>query len=79
VKLKAKAYKENIDGTLELIGSGECLAYTPVLAKGVSEDKAYVSLNFGTHRIHINKEDFTRFCKNFLYNNVGSTNASRLR
>lgn len=72
MKLKTKAYKENIEGALELIGAVECVAYTPVLAKGVSKDKAYVSLNFGTHRIHINKEDFTKFCKHFLYNNVGS-------
>ena len=68
MKLKIKTYKENEEGTLELHGSGECLAYTPVLAKGVSKDKGYVSLNFGTYRLHINKEDFTRFCKNFLYN-----------
>ena len=79
MKLRTKAYRENTKGILELIGDAECLAYTPVLAKGVSTDKAYVSLNFGSHRIHINKEDFTRFCKHFLYNNKEGTNVPRLR
>ena len=75
--LKVKTYKENEEGILELYGSGECLAYTPVLKKGAPVDKAYVSLNFGEYRIHINKKDFHKFCKNFL--NKENTNVPLLR
>ena len=65
MKLRAKIYKQESTGALQFVGKGACVAYVPVVTKG-SAHEPYVSFNFGAYRIHINKEDFSLFCKKFI-------------
>lgn len=62
MKLKAALHKD-IGGLLQWLGDGICEAYSPVSKNGKNE---YVSFNFGEIRIHIDKDDFERYCRHFL-------------
>lgn len=73
MKIKASLHIQNGDGILRMIDSGECLAYSPD-TRAFKVHDPYVSLNFGKYRIHLNKEDFTKFCKQFLGFSVYDTN-----
>jgi hypothetical protein len=64
MKLKVLIYEDE-NGTLHFVDKGECLAYTPESSKpSVLSD--YVSLNFGKYHLHVDKDDFEKFCRHFL-------------
>lgn len=63
MKLKASLHKHIGGGTLQWLGEGECTAYSPEARNG---GKEYVSLNFGEIRIHVDKDDFEKYCRHFL-------------
>ena len=77
MKLRASIHKQDENGKLWMIDSGTCQIYSPDGSKLKVHDP-YVSINFGEYRIHLNKEDFTNFCKKFLYDR-SSGNVSLLR
>lgn len=69
MKLRTSIYKQDASGDLHFVTKGECLMYAPQMArrgKSNSMVTPYVALNFGAHRVHINREDFTKFCERFL-------------
>jgi hypothetical protein len=68
LRIRSKIYKEDLKGLLSLVGSGECTVYSPVPKNPTIEE--YVSLNFGQLRVHLNKKDFTEFCKKYLAKNL---------
>lgn len=63
MKVSAIVY-ESVDGTLQPRGRGACNMYSP--PSGDHPLTQYVSLNFGQYHIHLNKDDFTKFCNHFL-------------
>jgi len=66
MKIRAATYTQDEDGSLNMLASGNCLLYAPD-CKDLNVVDPYISLNFGKYRVHLNREDFTRFCKKFLY------------
>ena len=74
MKFPAKIYKRT-EHILEHLGDGDVQFY---LAFG---ENPYVSIRLGAYSIHISFSEFTKLCKEFLYNNktVGERNVSLLR
>ena len=68
MKIRSRIYKETQEGALALVASGDCLVYSPVPKNASIEE--YISLNFGQIRVHLNKKDFTLFCKKYLEKNL---------
>jgi hypothetical protein len=70
MKLRASIHQQDETGKLWMIDKGECQIYSPD-CNGFKVHDPYVSINFGKYRIHLNKQDFTEFCKKFLYDRSG--------
>ena len=68
MKVKASTYVQNKDGRLQMLDEGECLIYSPDCS-ALNKTDPYVALNFGKYHVHLNKKDFKKFCKKFLYDN----------
>jgi hypothetical protein len=62
---KTDLYRQEEDGLLHFVGSGECLLYYP------SNNDDHVTIAIGDIRLHINREDFVKFSKQLVYNKLG--------
>lgn len=74
MNLPIKIYKLQEDGYLHFVDEGTCAVYSPK----PNDMEPYVTLNFGTMRLHIAAKDFEVLCRNFLYNRIEGKDATAL-